>query len=61
MTGMLAFDDTVARTIETMYTTADVVEQRRVVLALRSPRRARPRHRLRAGLPGRRDGPGGRR
>ena len=29
MTDMVAFDDTVARTIETMYTTADVVQQRR--------------------------------
>ena len=37
MTGMVAFDATVARTIETMYTTADVVEQRRVVLELLNP------------------------
>jgi len=37
MTGMVAFDDTVARTIEAMYTTADVVEQRRVVLELLDP------------------------
>ena len=37
MTGMVAFDDTVAGTIEAMYTTADVVEQRRVVLELLNP------------------------
>lgn len=37
MTGMVTFDDTVARTIETMYTTADVVEQRHVVLDLLNP------------------------
>jgi arsenite methyltransferase len=37
MTDMVAFDDTVARTIETMYTTADVVQQRRAVLDLLDP------------------------
>ena len=37
MTGMVAFDATVARTIEAMYTSADVVEQRRVVLELLNP------------------------
>lgn len=37
MTDMVAFDDTVAHLIETMYTTADVVEQRRTVLELLDP------------------------
>ena len=34
---MVAFDDTTARTIGAMYTTADVVEQRRVTLDLLNP------------------------
>lgn len=38
MTGMVAFDDMVARTIERMYTSADVVQQRRAVLELLDPR-----------------------
>ncbi len=37
MTEMVAFDDTVARKIEVMYTTADVVQQRRTVLELLDP------------------------
>jgi arsenite methyltransferase len=37
MTGMVAFDETVARAIETMYDTADVVKQRRAVLDLLDP------------------------
>ena len=36
-TGMVTFDDTTARTIETVYTTDDMVEQRRVVLDLLDP------------------------
>jgi ubiquinone/menaquinone biosynthesis C-methylase UbiE len=37
MTGMVAFDDTVTGKIDAMYTTADVVEQRGVVLELLDP------------------------
>jgi arsenite methyltransferase len=37
MTGM-AFDDSVARAIETMYSTADIVHQRRAVIDLLDPR-----------------------
>jgi arsenite methyltransferase len=37
MTGMVAFDDSVTRTIETMYTTGEVVQQRVAVLDLLDP------------------------
>jgi ubiquinone/menaquinone biosynthesis C-methylase UbiE len=37
MNGMVTWDDQVARAIEAMYSTADVVEQRRVVLDLLEP------------------------
>jgi ubiquinone/menaquinone biosynthesis C-methylase UbiE len=37
MAGMVAFDDTVAATIEAMYSTADMVQQRRAVLDLLDP------------------------
>ncbi len=37
MTGMVTFDDANVRTIEAVYTTPDVVEQRRVVLDLLDP------------------------
>ncbi|HEY2174396.1 MAG TPA: methyltransferase domain-containing protein [Mycobacteriales bacterium] len=36
-TGMVSFDDTTARTIAAVYTTADMVEQRRAVLDLLDP------------------------
>jgi arsenite methyltransferase len=36
--GMVTFDDTIAGTIERMYSTADMVEQRRAVLGLLDPR-----------------------